>query len=115
MIPVADILQEPQFGREGVEMKMIHSYKKALCEIETQHTVRDPRKEEEGVEEGAEGADPSNKQKKRAAWAAKQKARQEKKSRFSRYWFPIKGGGAKILQCAYPFRLHVKAFSCLGQ
>ena len=41
MIPVADILQEPQFGGEEVEMKMIHIYKKAWRKIKTQHTVRD--------------------------------------------------------------------------
>ena len=77
MIPVADILQEPQFGGEEVEMKMIHSYKKAIREIKTQHTVSDARKEEEGPGEGAKGsADSSNKQKKKkAACAAKLKAR----------------------------------------
>ena len=76
MIPVADILQEPQFGGEEVEMKMIHSYKKAMREIKSQYTVKDSRKEEEGAAEGGEGgADSSNKQKERAAWAAKQKAR----------------------------------------
>ena len=73
---VADILREPQFVGEEVEITMIHSYKKAMREIKTQHTVRDPRKEEEGAAEGGEGgADSSNKQKKKAAWAAKQKAR----------------------------------------
>ena len=76
-------------------MKMILSFKNALraievckdrralskmlrtmgCGLETQHTVRDPQTEEEDVEEGAESAGPSNKQKKRAAWAAQQKAR----------------------------------------
>ena len=76
MIPVEDILQEARLGGEEVEMEMILSYIKALRGIETQQTVREPREEEDGVEEGADGgADPSNQQKKRAAWVAKQKAR----------------------------------------
>ena len=61
-------------------MKRMHSYKmafnlylqNALREIKTQHTVRDPRKEEKGAGEGADGgADPSNKQMECAALSAK--------------------------------------------
>ena len=80
MIPVADILQEPQFGGEEVEMKMIHSYKKAMREIKTQHlTSETPKNDDVAVEEGGGGGDASNKQKKGAAWVAKQKARAEEK------------------------------------
>ena len=80
MIPVADILQEPQFGGEELEMKMIRSYKKAMREIKTQHITREtPKNDDVAVEEGGGGGDASNKQKKRAAWVAKQKARAEEK------------------------------------
>ena len=44
MIPVADILQELQYGREKVEMRMIHSSKKARREIKSQHTTRETPK-----------------------------------------------------------------------
>ena len=74
MIPVADILPEPQLGKEEVDMKMIRIYKKALCEIKTQPTVTRPRKEQKAAGEGADGrADLS----KWAAWLAKQKLRAE--------------------------------------
>ena len=36
---------------------------------------------------------------------------QDKRSRFSLYWFPIKGGGVKDSEWAYPFKLHVSRFS----
>ena len=74
MIPVADTLPAPQMGKEEVDMKMIRIYKKDLCEIKTQPTVTDPRKEEKAAGEVADGrADLS----KWAAWLAKQKVRAE--------------------------------------
>ena len=69
MIPVVDILQEPEFGGEEGEMKMIHSYKKARREVKSQHTTREtPKNDEVAGEEGGGGADASHKQKKTAAW-----------------------------------------------
>ena len=75
MIPVADLLAAPQFGGDEVEMQMIHSYKKAMKELKTKHSV-----EERPPAAGGDHADASQnaKDRKKEAWQAKRSANNNK-------------------------------------
>ena len=77
LIPVPDVLSDPQFGGEEVEMKMVQSYRKAMRELEAHHSTK-----ENPVARKSDDGDPgdaavSNTQKKREAWKTKQKSKKD--------------------------------------
>jgi len=75
MIPVADLLAAPQFGGDEYEMQMIHSYKKAMKELKTKHSVEERHSAPAGAGDHADEKEAqSAKNRKREAWLAKRTA-----------------------------------------
>ena len=105
-IPAEDILREARLGSEELGMEMILSYVEALRGILIR--LRGTPGREKRVSKRGQTAAPIHQTSKRNRWLGQQSRKHvQENGMFSLYWFPISGGGAKSLQWAYPFHLHV--------
>ena len=82
LIPMPDILSDPDFGGDDFEMRMIQAYRKAMRELKSKHEGGGHPEKDDGVGGGGgdkgDGEHLTAKQGKAAEWKAKQKAKREK-------------------------------------